>query len=305
MKLSFGNKVFLSIAAVFAVIIIAVLTYLRFDDLLMSTLKEDFFFKWFGIGLIVILVVLSLLYSNKVDRDFKEDSSRKHTEISRQLTQNISHELKTPVASIKGYLETILENPDMPEETRLSFLSRCLSQTQRLTSLLDDLSLLNRMGDKDDIDTLFPFRPIDVTDTITLLSKEKASVLQSKGMSFRTGLPSKIELNGNESLIYSIFRNLMDNAIMYAGDGAVISLSAYREGSSWHFTFADNGPGVDKEHLDHLFDRFYRVDKSRSRASGGTGLGLTIVRNAVRRHGGTITASSNDPGLRFDFTLKR
>lgn len=305
MKLSFGNKVFLSIAAVFAVIIIAVLTYLRFDNLLMSTLKEDFIFKWFGIGLIVILVVLSLLYSNKVDRDFKEDSSRKHTEISRQLTQNISHELKTPVASIKGYLETILENPDMPEETRIGFLSRCLSQTERLTSLLEDLSLLNRMGDTEDIDALFPMHPIDVMDTITQLSKEKAPALQSKGMSLRTGLPSKIDLNGNESLIYSIFRNLLDNAIMYAGDGAVISLSAYREGSSWHFTFADNGPGVDKEHLDHLFDRFYRVDKSRSRASGGTGLGLTIVRNAVRRHGGTITASSNDPGLRFDFTLRR
>ena len=127
MKLSFGNKVFLSIAAAFAVIIIAVLTYLRFDDLLMSTLKEDLIFKWFGIGLFVFLVVFLLLYSNKVDRDFKEDSSRKHTEISRQLTQNISHELKTPVASIKGYLETILENPDMPEETRLSFLPRCLS----------------------------------------------------------------------------------------------------------------------------------------------------------------------------------
>ena len=288
MKLSFGNKVFLSIAAAFAVIIIAVLTYLRFDDLLMSTLKEDLIFKWFGIGLFVFLVVFLLLYSNKVDRDFKEDSSRKHTEISRQLTQNISHELKTPVASIKGYLETILENPDMPEETRIGFLSRCLSQTQRLTSLLDDLSLLNRMGDTEDIDALFPMHPIDVMDTITQLSKEKAQVLQSKGMSLRTGLPSKIDLNGNESLIYSIFRNLLDNAIMYAGDGAVISLSAYREGSSWHFTFADNGPGVDKEHLDHLFDRFYRVDKSRSRASGGTGLGLTIVRNAVRRHGGTI-----------------
>jgi Signal transduction histidine kinase len=305
MKLSFGNKVFLSIAAAFAVIIIAVLTYLRFDDLLMSTLKEDLIFKWFGIGLFVFLVVFLLLYSNKVDRDFKEDSSRKHTEISRQLTQNISHELKTPVASIKGYLETILENPDMPEETRIGFLSRCLSQTQRLTSLLDDLSLLNRMGDTEDIDALFPMHPIDVMDTITQLSKEKAQVLQSKGMSLRTGLPSKIDLNGNESLIYSIFRNLLDNAIMYAGDGAVISLSAYREGSSWHFTFADNGPGVDKEHLDHLFDRFYRVDKSRSRASGGTGLGLTIVRNAVRRHGGTIAASSNDPGLRFDFTLRR
>ena len=161
------------------------------------------------------------------------------------------------------------------------------------------------MGDTEDIDALFPMHPLDVMDTITQLSKEKAQVLQSKGMSFRTGLPSKVELNGNESLIYSIFRNLLDNAIMYAGDGAVISLSAYREGSSWHFTFADNGPGVDKEHLDHLFDRFYRVDKSRSRASGGTGLGLTIVRHAVRRHGGTITASSNDPGLRFDFTLRR
>ena len=305
MKLSFGKKIFLAIIGILVTSLVAFLVYTRFDELLLSALKEDYIFTWFVIAIAVSIVVISLLFSQRVDSSIRKDSSQRHAEISRRLTQNISHELKTPLASIQGYIETVIEHPDMPEETRRMFLERGLSQTRRMTGILGDLSLLNRMDDTDNIDTLFPFHPMDVMETLSLLSSEKASVIKAKGMSVRTGLPSKIELTGIESLIDSLFRNLLDNAIMYAGDGAVISISAYREGPFWHFTFADNGPGVDKEHLDHLFDRFYRVDEGRSRSNGGTGLGLSIVQNIIRRHGGTITASSNDPGLRFDFTLMR
>ena len=302
MRISVGTRLFLSILAIFLAFIFAILAYLHFDIQLSSTLRDDYLFLWFGIFLIVVLVVTLLLFSLKVDRSLTAANSEENAHLRRQLTQNISHELKTPVASVQGYLETILDNPDMPEETRRTFLERSLSQTRRRSALLIDLSVLNRL---DESDALFPFQSIDVVETLSLLSKEKAPALQAKGMSIQMDIPRMIELNGNEALIYSLFRNLLDNALMYAGDGAVITISAYRDGPFWRFTFADNGPGVPEEDLGRLFERFYRVDKGRSRANGGTGLGLSIVKNAVRRHGGTITATSNNPGLRFDFTLKR
>ena len=105
-------------------------------------------------------------------------------------------------------------------------------------------------------------------------------------------------VNGNSGLLESVFRNLIDNAISYSG-GTEIRISADSEGN---FTVRDNGTGVPDEHLPHIFERFYRVDKGRSRAMGGTGLGLSIVRNAVAIHGGTVRVS-NDGGLRFDFTI--
>ena len=113
-------------------------------------------------------------------------------------------------------------------------------------------------------------------------------------------------MKGNRSLLYSIFRNLTDNALAYAGEGTTISLSANEQGNKWHFIFSDNGQGVPPEHLARLFERFYRVDKGRSRKMGGTGLGLAIVKNAVLLHGGTIRVSNlPEGGLKFEFTIKK
>jgi two-component system OmpR family sensor kinase/two-component system phosphate regulon sensor histidine kinase PhoR len=113
-------------------------------------------------------------------------------------------------------------------------------------------------------------------------------------------------VKGNPSLLYSIFRNLMDNAINYAGQGTAIEVSAEKQKDCWHFTFKDNGIGIPDKHLPRIFERFYRIDKGRSRDMGGTGLGLSIVKNAVVLHGGTITVSNIAPqGLRFDFTLSK
>ena len=113
-------------------------------------------------------------------------------------------------------------------------------------------------------------------------------------------------INGNQSMVYSIFRNLTDNAIAYAGEGTTITIRCREQNDRYHFTFSDNGGGVEKVHLSRLFERFYRVDKGRSRKVGGTGLGLAIVKNAVLLHGGTITASNiPEGGLAFDFSLKK
>jgi signal transduction histidine kinase len=124
-------------------------------------------------------------------------------------------------------------------------------------------------------------------------------------MTMTCDMPDEMIIHGNGSLIYSVFRNLTDNAIAYAGDNTHISLIASRGQGCWRFTFSDDGVGVADEHLARLFERFYRVDKGRSRKMGGTGLGLAIVKNAVRVHGGTISVKNNPGGgLCFEFSLK-
>ena len=126
-------------------------------------------------------------------------------------------------------------------------------------------------------------------------------------MKFINKAPKNIIIHGATSIIYSIFRNLTDNAIAYAGDGTTITLEAHKSAEDrWFFTFSDNGVGVDNKHLPRLFERFYRVDKGRSRKMGGTGLGLAIVKNGVLLHGGTIKAE-NAPqgGLKFEFSLAK
>ena len=238
-----------------------------------------------------------------------QTTRREQDVLKRQLTQNIAHELKTPVASIQGYLETILENPNTSDAARDMFLKRCYAQSQRLTSLLQDISTLNRM---DDAPEMMGNEVVNISDTVANIQKETALQLQQKHMAFVNHLPDGIVVKGNPSLLYSVFRNLTDNAIAYAGESTTITLSAYPinedsdedDAPKWHFTFSDNGVGVPVEHLPRLFERFYRVDKGRSRKMGGTGLGLAIVKNAVILHGGTISVKNNEGGgLCFEFTL--
>ena len=231
-------------------------------------------------------------------------TTRKEQDIlKRQLTQNIAHELKTPVASIQGYLETILDNPHINEATKAQFLQRCFAQSERLTSLLHDISTLNRLDDGSD---MIDFEAVDITQMVADITRETALARQERKMTFDNRMPEHIVVKGNRSLIYSIFRNLTDNAIAYAGEGRKMTLEAKEQGNKWHFIFRDNGQGVPPEHLARLFERFYRVDKGRSRKMGGTGLGLAIVKNAVLLHGGTIRVNNlPEGGLKFEFTLKK
>lgn len=312
--LSVGTRLFLSIMAIFVALVIVFLAYLRFDESLSSTIRNDAIFLWFAIALAVALVVVLLWYSRKMDNSLARAASEENAQMRRQLTQNISHELKTPVASIQGYLETILANPEMPLETKRKFLERSLVQTQRLTTLLRDISALNRLDEatrkegkslNNQAALLYPFGRIDIAQTLAQLQRETALAFQTRNMTLVYNTPETIDINGNGNVIYSIFRNLIDNALAYAGNGTTVTVTAHLEGTHWHFTVADNGPGVPAQHLKRIFERFYRIDKGRSRASGGTGLGLSIVKNGVILHGGTITASNANPGLRYDFTLHR
>lgn len=232
-----------------------------------------------------------------------QSTRQEQDKLKRQLTQNIAHELKTPVASIQGYLETILDNPHIDEETKKQFLKHSYAQSQRLTSLLQDISTLNRMDDAPEIKENVE---VNISQMVEDISKETALQLEKHHMSFIINLPENIIVQGNKSLLYSVFRNLTDNAIAYAGYGTTITLDAVEKNKEWSFAFYDNGIGVANEHLSRIFERFYRVDKGRSRKLGGTGLGLAIVKNAVMIHGGTIQAKNLPTGgLRFDFNIKK
>lgn len=225
-------------------------------------------------------------------------------QIKRQLTQNIAHELKTPVSSIQGYLETIVNNESIPREKMQVFLERCYAQSNRLSRLLRDISVLTRM---DEASNMIDMENVDINMLLSNIINEVSLELEQKHITVINSLKSKIKLRGNYSLLYSIFRNLMDNAIAYAGTDIYISISCFREDENYYyFSFADTGVGVSQEHLHRLFERFYRVDKGRSRKLGGTGLGLAIVKNAVIIHGGTISAKNNQGGgLEFIFTLAK
>ena len=224
--------------------------------------------------------------------------------LKRQLTQNIAHELKTPVSSIQGYLETIVNNENISREKMQTFLERCYAQSNRLSRLLRDISVLTRM---DEAANMIDMEKVDISLLVGNIVNEVSLELEEKHITVVNSLKPKIQLRGNYSLLYSIFRNLMDNAIANAGTDIRINISCFREDENfYYFSFADTGVGVSPEHLNRLFERFYRVDKGRSRKLGGTGLGLAIVKNSVIIHGGTISAKNNQGGgLEFVFTLAK
>jgi signal transduction histidine kinase len=238
----------------------------------------------------------------KIYKRLQKTKEEQHL-LKRQLTQNIAHELKTPVSSIQGYLETIIENPNITPVQKDQFLERCYAQSKRLASLLRDISTLNRLDDAPD---MMDFEMVDVSMIISNIGKEVALQLADRKMTFVCDISDDVMLNGNQSMVYSIFRNLIDNAIAYAGEETTITIKCQEQDDRYDFSFSDNGVGVGNEHLARLFERFYRVDKGRSRKVGGTGLGLAIVKNAVILHGGTISACNNaDGGLTFEFSLKK
>ncbi|MBR3950876.1 MAG: ATP-binding protein [Bacteroidaceae bacterium] len=225
--------------------------------------------------------------------------------VQKQLTQNIAHELKTPVSSIRGYLETILDTPGISADKQQQFLERSYAQSRRLSDLLNDISILNRL---DETSEVYDSQNTDLYSIIKEAISDSATSLDNKSMRINTlGIQPDMPLKGNISLLYSIFRNLIDNSIAYAGYNTEITINCYHtDNQHYYISFADNGVGVEEAHLNRLFERFYRVDKGRSRKLGGTGLGLAIVKNAVLFHGGEIMAkNAQGGGLDILFTLRK
>ena len=302
-KLTEGRKMWLSVMAVFAAYAVVFILFEDYDRHWLEPFDEvsDWHLLLFSL---VVLIGLSLLlyhYARSMDERISREQAEKEGRMRRELTQNIAHELKTPVASILGYLETLVGTPALDDATRQLFIQRSHAQAQRLTALLQDISTLNRMDYAADVLTM---ERTDVSMLVADIVQETAIAFARRKMTMRNCLPQSIIVNGNPSLLYSIFRNLTDNAVNYAGEGTTVEIAAEPGNGYWHFTFTDNGRGISQEHLPRIFERFYRIEKGRSRSLGGTGLGLAIVKNAVVLHGGTISVSSHG-GLRFDFTLPK
>ena len=223
--------------------------------------------------------------------------------IKKQLTNNINHELKTPVASIQVCIETLLNHPDMSEEKRTEFLTRCLANNQRLQQLLSDVSLITRMEDGA---KSIVREQIDLKEIIRNVVEERSDIAEKHGFTIQNDVVKPIEMKGSRSLWESVFFNLIDNAISHSGGNKITVTQMPSSLNKIILTLCDNGCGVAEEHLPRLFERFYRVDKGRSRAAGGTGLGLSIVKNAVQLHRGSITVSNNpNGGLCFKIILNR
>ena len=304
-KLSEGRKMFISVMVVFAVYALIFILFEDYDRKFIKPFDEvsDWHLLLFSLVVMAGLALLLNRYARNMDERISQEQAAKENQMRRELTQNIAHELKTPVASILGYTDTILDDPQMSPETQRQFIQRANTQACRLTTLLQDMSTLNRM---DYAAHQLTMERTDVSEIVSDIVQETTIAIEKHHMTLNNSLPQGIIIQGNPSLIYSIFRNLIDNAINYAGEGSTINISAEQMDDRWMFCFSDNGVGIAAEHLPRIFERFYRIDKSRSRQMGGTGLGLAIVKNAVMLHGGTITARPSDQGgLEFEFTLLR
>jgi signal transduction histidine kinase len=222
-----------------------------------------------------------------------------------RLTNNVAHELRTPVTSIMGYLETLVVNENLDEKKRKEFIHKAYNQTVRLSEIIQDVVLLSKTATAplsfliEDInipELLKDMIDIDVRENI---EKRKVTVMVS--------VPENVVVRGNRTLIQSIFYNLCINALKYAGEGITITIRNYMEDDDYYyFSFSDNGIGIDNKHLEHIFERFYRITEGRTRDKGGSGLGLAIVKDAVNFHKGVILAKNRaEKGLEFLFTLQK
>lgn len=231
-------------------------------------------------------------------------TEQRNRQLKQEMTNNIAHELKTPLSSIRGYLEILRGDRPIDDERRRYYLDRCYSQTLRLSDLVQDVSIINKLEESAD---LFPMETTDVGSALLEASGELADKAAAHAIGIDNRLPVAMPLRGNHELLYCIFRNLIENSLNYAGDGTHVVLEAYKQDPAYYYIhYYDTGAGVPDEYLTRLFDRFVRIDQGRSRRSGGTGLGLSIVKHAVLFHHGEIYAKNrSEGGLEFFFSLKK
>ena len=220
--------------------------------------------------------------------------------VRRDFVANVSHELKTPVASIKGFVETLLDGAaDDPVDNR-RFLEIVARQADRLAAIIEDLLALSRIEQSEGAGTL-PVEPRPLLAILTTAAEDCRPRAAERSIRLVIDCPPDLTATVNGPLLEQAVINLVDNAIKYSEPGKTVWLAAAHDDSTT-IRIRDEGCGISAEHLPRLFERFYRVDKARSRQQGGTGLGLAIVKHIVQAHGGTVSVAST-PGVGTTFTL--
>ena len=286
---------------------VVVRTAIPYSNTLRDMLEADWSFLVVMVSISLAMSTLAYFTTRKLGKDIERvnlyEAEQEKNRLKRQLTNNINHELKTPVASIQVCLETLLSGITLSEEKRQELIERCYTHNERLRRLLNDVSLITRMEDGS---TLISKESVIINEIINEVAEELNVMPDEERLILHTEFNEMVIIEGNTSLIGSIFSNLTENAIAYS-EGKNIYITLLENSQELvRIRFEDDGKGVGKEQLPLLFERFYRVDKGRSRQKGGTGLGLAIVKHAVLFHGGTITVTNRpNGGLRFDFTLSK
>lgn len=223
--------------------------------------------------------------------------------LKQEMTNNIAHELRTPVTSLRGYLET-LNSQNLPADKQVQFINRAYMQSIRLSNLIEDVSLISKI---EEAPTQFDLEKINLSQLVDDVRIDLTNKLTDNDIKLKVSIKEDLVINGNYTLLYSVFRNLIDNSISYAGQHIEIDINNYMEDTDFvYFTYYDTGVGVDEKYLPRLFERFYRVNEGRTRDTGGSGLGLSIVKNAIHFHNGKIQVKNRvSGGLEFFFTLKK
>ncbi len=227
--------------------------------------------------------------------------SRRLEEVRRDFVANVSHELKTPVTSIKGFIETLQDGAMENPEDRRRFLEIIARQTHRLDSIIDDLLMLSRVeqqSEKEQV-SMTPSKILPILSAAAGLCELKAA---EKNIRIEIECSEAVEATVNASLLEQAVVNLVDNAVKYSDAGAEVRIESQYSETELLISVCDHGCGIAKEHLSRLFERFYRVDKARSRKLGGTGLGLSIVKHIIQSHLGHVTVEST-PGQGSVFTI--
>ncbi len=240
---------------------------------------------------------LLLLYREKLHTEYE----KAHHE--QQISMNISHELNTPISIIKGYLDTILTNPDIPKDVRDNFLVRARQSTDRLIGLIKDVNMVMRLQATGLALACETIRFHEIAEKLSEYINQDGI---AEGITFDYHIPDDCVVTGHEPLLLNAMLNLTYNAAQHS-EGTRITLNWLREENGFEvFSFSDNGIGVAEEHLERLFDMFYRVDSGRTRKKGGSGLGLPLVNKTITAMGGKIFAKNADAGgLEFIFTLPK
>ena len=275
-------------------------TALPYTVTLQNTLLPNLNFLY----LIALLLVITIAMVYFVSTYFNRKLQEKENTLRRKLTQNISHELKTPLAGIMGYMESLLNNPQIAPDRMHFYIERSYIQAKRLSALVQDINTLNKLNDHSE---LYEISDCNVAEIIHMTINDVQLQIEENYCSVNTLFPEEMNIQGNQTLLYSIFRNMIDNALLYVGRHAHIEIRLINQDNQhYYFIFGDSGKGIDEKHLPYIFDRFYRVDSGRRRKEGGTGLGLSIVKNAIDFHGGNITAENKvSGGLQYKFSLRK
>ena len=218
------------------------------------------------------------------------DDLKRSEQMRREFVANVSHELRTPITGVKSYAETLAADPDMPADTRERFLNVILNESDRMTKIVQDLLTLSRF-DAGSFEFSFDYFSFEtsVRDVYNAVRMEAQAHGHVFIIELEPGIP---RIRGDKARVEQVLMNMVSNAIKYTKDGGRITIKAGVRGGEVWCSVKDNGIGIPKEDTQKVFDRFYRVDKARSRESGGTGLGLSIAQEIVVRHGGRIDLKS-------------